>query len=215
MKPGAAPAVAARNRGTGRPRDPIGGHYDPSAGSLLDWDWRKCLVPGNADPGAKNRRGGAPRGAPPSPRRRRASPGVSGGFAGRPGACAKPPRFSALRSLKGRRRDDGVPGAGKEYGRRSVGLLYPSPERGGWRAKRAGWGTNNTEDSPTRPLAEPVIGPRFARTRWLAATLPASGEGLRNSHVLPAVDVDLGAVHIRRSLRAQHVDDLGHFVGCP
>jgi hypothetical protein len=58
-------------------------------------------APGSYGSGDRNRRSGAPRGAPPSPRRRRASPGVSGGFAGRPGACAKPPRFSALRSLKG------------------------------------------------------------------------------------------------------------------
>ena len=40
MEPGAAAAGEARNLALGRPRDPIGGHYDPSAGSLLDWDWR-------------------------------------------------------------------------------------------------------------------------------------------------------------------------------
>ena len=33
------------------------------------------------------------------------------------------------------------------------------------------------------------------------------------SHVLAAVDVDLGAVHVGRRLGAQHVDDLGHLVG--
>jgi hypothetical protein len=62
---------------------------------------RAPSAPGSYGPGDRNPRSGAPRGAPPSPRRRHASPGVSGGFAGRPGACAKPPRFSALRSLKG------------------------------------------------------------------------------------------------------------------
>ncbi len=28
---------------------------------------------------------------------------------------------------------------------------------------------------PARPLAEPVIGPRFARTRWLTTALPWKG----------------------------------------
>jgi hypothetical protein len=31
--------------------------------------------------------------------------------------------------------------------------------------------------------------------------------------MLAAIDVDLGAVHVRRSLRAQHVDDLGDLLG--
>src|SRR5450759_2541755 len=31
--------------------------------------------------------------------------------------------------------------------------------------------------------------------------------------MLPAVDMDLGAVHVRARLRAQHVNDLGHLVG--
>jgi diguanylate cyclase (GGDEF)-like protein len=51
---------AARARGS-QPRTreapgPDRGHYDPSAGSLLDWDWPNRLVPGNADPGNRNRR---------------------------------------------------------------------------------------------------------------------------------------------------------------
>ncbi len=49
-------------------------------------------------------------------------------------------------------------------------LLNPSPEGGGWSAQPTGWGMHQL--NPTRPLAEPVIGPRFARTRWLASTLP-------------------------------------------
>ena len=32
-------------------------------------------------------------------------------------------------------------------------------------------------------------------------------------HVLTAVDVDLGAVHVGRRIGAQHVDDLGNLVG--
>jgi hypothetical protein len=59
----AVPAGGARNPVPGRPREPIGRHYDRSAGSLLDWDWPIRLVPGNADPGNRNRRRGAPRGA--------------------------------------------------------------------------------------------------------------------------------------------------------
>ena len=39
MEADAAPAGVVRSHALGRPRDPIGGHYDPSAGSLLDWDW--------------------------------------------------------------------------------------------------------------------------------------------------------------------------------
>jgi hypothetical protein len=57
----AAPAGVVRSHALGRPRDPIGGQYDPSAGSLLDWDWPKGLVPGNADLGSRNRRDGAER----------------------------------------------------------------------------------------------------------------------------------------------------------
>jgi hypothetical protein len=39
MEQGAAPAAAVRNRSTGRPGKPTGGHYDPSARCSLDWDW--------------------------------------------------------------------------------------------------------------------------------------------------------------------------------
>ena len=49
-------------------------------------------------------------------------------------------------------------------------LFYPSPEGGGWSAKPTGWGPPRL--NPTRPRAEPVIGPRIARTRWLASALP-------------------------------------------
>jgi hypothetical protein len=89
-------------------------------------------APGSYGSGDRNRRSGAPRGAPPSPRRRRASPGVSGGFAGRPGACAKPPRFSALRSLKGGADwTTAYPGR-QEYGR-FCARASPSPGGGGIR----------------------------------------------------------------------------------
>jgi len=81
----AAPAGGdGRTPAPGRPRDPIGGHYGPSARSSLDWDCAndcRCAetppahkgatprpagsaqTPGNADPGIRNRRRGAPRGA--------------------------------------------------------------------------------------------------------------------------------------------------------
>jgi hypothetical protein len=38
---GAAPARKARDLAPGRPRDPLGGHYDPSARSSLDWEGTK------------------------------------------------------------------------------------------------------------------------------------------------------------------------------
>jgi hypothetical protein len=45
---------------------------------------------------------------------------------------------------------------------------------------------------------------------FLVMTVPRT----RNrSNVLAAVDVDLGAVHIRARVGAQHVNDLRHFVG--
>jgi hypothetical protein len=88
---GAAPAGEARNLALGRPRDPIGGHYDPSAGSsaglgpfhkVSDRPRRdKAMSRTGAEdreetgmetrkrgPGDRNRRDGAPRGAHPSPR---------------------------------------------------------------------------------------------------------------------------------------------------
>jgi len=42
MEPDAAPAGGARNPALGRPGEPPGGHYDPSAWSTLDWDWPKA-----------------------------------------------------------------------------------------------------------------------------------------------------------------------------
>ena len=55
----------------------------------------------------------------------------------------------------------------------AIYFLNPSPEGGGWSAKPTGWGMHQL--NPTRPLAEPVIGPRFARARWLASTLRLQG----------------------------------------
>jgi len=70
MEQDAAPAGGVRTPALGRPGTPSGGHYDRSARSSLDWDWRKCLVPGSADPGpvplvqaGDASRDGAPRGA--------------------------------------------------------------------------------------------------------------------------------------------------------
>src|SRR6266480_5170108 len=42
---------------------------------------------------------------------------------------------------------------------------------------------------------------------------PYAPAALPPSDVLAAVDVDLGAVHIGRRVRAEHIDDLGDFVG--
>jgi hypothetical protein len=122
----AAPAGGVRCPAPGRSRDPTGRHYGRSAGSLLDWDWLDCLVPGSADPGTEKPPGGAPGGASPfangegTPRQR---VGRLRQPLGRP---RKPPRFPALRSPfsgarlvapKGRGGKDGVPGADQEYGR--------------------------------------------------------------------------------------------------
>jgi len=56
MEQDAAPAGKLRKLALGRPRDPPGRHYDRSAGSLLDWDWPACLVPGSSDPGTEKPR---------------------------------------------------------------------------------------------------------------------------------------------------------------
>src|SRR5450755_3477996 len=51
-------------------------------------------------------------------------------------------------------------------------------------------------------------------SRRFAGTTKNIASPLRTkpSHVLAAIDVDLGAVHVRARLRAQHIDDLGDFV---
>ena len=128
---GAAPAGGARNPALGRPRDPIGGHYDLSARSSLDWEWtngcrtaevslaRKGVTPrpagpvhkpGNADPRTEK---------PPWRAERRRT------FARR---CAHkewsrrlarhPPRFveGTKEMPRERGEDDGLPGAAKNTG---------------------------------------------------------------------------------------------------
>jgi len=128
MEPGAAPAAAARNRGTGRPRVAVRPYYGGlplMAGRGTDEGRRKLPGSGRGippvrarkhGPGDWNRRSGAPRGAPPSPRRRRASPGVSGGFASRPGGLASLRVSRRSAPSRGRRMEDGVPGAAKNTG---------------------------------------------------------------------------------------------------
>ena len=102
---GAAPARGVRCPAPGTPREPIGRHYDRSARSSLDWDWRQCLVPGNADPGKRNRRDGAPAGA-------RTSATV----------CGKTYDWCAIRRsipsafCRREKPDDGLPGAAKNTG---------------------------------------------------------------------------------------------------
>ena len=60
----------------------------------------------------------------------------------------------------------------------------------------------------------------FKWRKWLSArpreALTPSTYGIRAraaSHVLAAIDVDLGAVHVGTRVSAQHVDDLGDLVG--
>jgi hypothetical protein len=72
-----------------------------------------------------------------------------------------------------------------------AGATSSLPARGGWLASQTSLRSLRKLDCaakpsasrvgtrcdvlPTRPLAEPAIGPRFARTRWLASTLPLAG----------------------------------------
>ena len=110
----AAPAGGdGRTPAPGRPGKPTGGHYDPSARSSLDWDWRQCLVPGSADPAPVSlaKAGGAkPRwsaGSRPHPSQEDA-------------ATERLVRRLALHPLdlfEGHEKEDGVPGASKKYGR--------------------------------------------------------------------------------------------------
>ena len=117
MEPGAAPAAAARNCGTGGPRDPIGRHYDRPAGSLLDWDWPQGLVPGNAEPGAGNRRSGAPRGVASLAREATRLAMRVGRLRQPPGGLRQAPAFlGAPLPLGSVEWDDGVPGAAKNTG---------------------------------------------------------------------------------------------------
>ena len=76
----AAPAALPRKQGLGTSRDPPVRHYDRSAGSRLDWDWRKAansvqrLVPGSADLGPEGGSQGRPENAAMERRPARASP---------------------------------------------------------------------------------------------------------------------------------------------
>ena len=148
----AAPAGGdGRTPAPGRPRDPIGQYYGRSAGSLLDWDCANdCRTaealparkgasprpagseqkPGNAGPGNRNRRFGAPRGAS-VPRKRGAARRKTGAPLGAPFPRLGPRGKSARRRTRRR---------SKNTGDETCALSYPSPERGGSGAKRRGWG---------------------------------------------------------------------------
>ena len=129
----AAPAGEARNLALGRPRDPTGGHYDPSARSFAGLGLAATPRPRKRGPGDRNRRSGAPRGASSrsqGTRRRLAS--VSGGRAGRSRGLASPciSRRSAPPCPPkpvGRRRIGrgltATPAPHQQPGRRSVGCL--------------------------------------------------------------------------------------------
>src|SRR5580704_18561471 len=73
----------------------------------------------------------------------------------------------------------------------------------------------STPESVERvPLpARPVPCQTAFALRIMEASLGRAA-GAEKLDVLAAVDVDLGAVDVGRRLRAQHVDDLRHFVGC-
>ena len=71
-------------------------------------------------------------------------------------------RLSALcPPQRGAHGDDGVPRAAKNRGGGALAFFHPSPSWGGWRAKRAGWGSDTmntfmtTRRLPTRRLRRP------------------------------------------------------------
>ena len=143
----AAPAGRLRRPALGRPRDPIGGHYDPSARSSLDWDrstcfgrakvrqadeanWHQSLEkkpgrkPGNADLGIRNRRHGVPRGARILQKRMRQDGRLVRHSVLHPLACR-----GARKRPREWGRKDGLPGAAKNTGDFAC-LPYPSPQAG-------------------------------------------------------------------------------------
>jgi hypothetical protein len=135
----AAPAAAARNRGTGRSRDPTGGHYDPSARSSLDravsgllgrrrsavlsrrrqnprkeetWTWKR-------GPGIRNRRQWSAERRLPADRKagRTRLASVSGGSRRAAQGVSQAPAFpGAPLPSGGVDCDDGLPGAAKNTG---------------------------------------------------------------------------------------------------
>ncbi len=100
--------------------------------------------------------------------------------------------------------DDGLPGADKEYGRRSVGyfLIPPLQGEGGLRAKRGvGWGLRAAEKRPHPPPSAAALPRKRGRDkkdcaasrktsdgspppRRFAASLPLQGRVKKNSHFL-------------------------------
>jgi hypothetical protein len=149
----AAPAGRLRRPALGRPRDPIGGHYDPSARSSLDWNrstcfgrakvrqadeanWHQSLEkkpgrkPGNADLGIRNRRRGAPRGARILQKRMRQDGRLVRHSVLHPLAC-RGARKRPLNAGQGLRPTRGR----QEYGRFST-TAFPSPHGRGKQESR-------------------------------------------------------------------------------
>jgi hypothetical protein len=128
MEPGAAPAGGARNPAPGRPWAAVRPHYGgppfggldaapTKAGESLPDRGGRCPSVGarKYGPGDKNRRSGAPRGAPPSPRRRRASPRRVGRL--------RQPSGGLRQALSVSRRS--APSKGAQEGK----TAYPAPQR--------------------------------------------------------------------------------------
>src|SRR5436190_19070151 len=118
------PAGRARNPALGRPGAPPGGYYGPPAESRLIREVRSLA--GKRGPGSKGSRGGAPRGAPASVIGRLISgePEIGPTARRATGAAFRAQRLSALCPARSRRgeKEDGAPGATKQYGQRSVGF---------------------------------------------------------------------------------------------
>ena len=103
-----------------------GGMMTALPGARLDWDWRAWPRPRKHRPGDRNRRGGAPGGAPPPRKRRgRASPACRAASPGRPERVRSPLAFpgaplpscgerSRLAPAQRGRGNAGLPGAGQK-----------------------------------------------------------------------------------------------------
>ena len=176
----AAPAGGARNPALGRPRDPIGRHYGRSARSSLDWDWdwdwHVASSQETRTRGQKSPRWSAERRAHLARCARTARCGST--MLRR--SALRPPRFS--------RGKEGIPESGQRR-RPTRGRLKNTGDEsrrhsGARRRREPGIQKDPILylDSGSGP--EPVIGPRFARTRWDRPGMTVFGRGRDKNAVI-------------------------------
>jgi len=123
--PDVAPAGGdERTPAPGRPGDPIGGHYDPSAGSRLDW--------GLAEMPRPRKRGPRDQKSPRWRAERRHVPETVRDYVLTTRRLARHP----LGLSRGEELEDGLPGAAKNMGDNARALLSHAVKRGGIRKIR-------------------------------------------------------------------------------